>query len=268
MISIPAARVGLSVLSAFVLAFLVLPILAIVPLSFNSSSFLAYPLAGFSLRWYEELIGSSGWTSALRNSVLVATATTALATPLGTLAALGLTRLSSSLKPLLIALLLAPMFVPVIIVAVASYFLYAQLGLAHSVAGLVLGHTVLATPFVVLVVHASLQGFDATLLRAGASLGARPASVVRSVLLPLIAPGMFAAAIFAFTTSFDEIVMAMLLAGVEQKTLPLKMFEGVRDHISPAITAAATLLVLTSIVLLGVVEALRRQRARLFGRPT
>jgi putative spermidine/putrescine transport system permease protein len=263
----PVARGALFVFSALVLAFLVLPILAIVPLSFNSSSFLSYPIAGFSLRWYEELIGSSGWMKAVRNSVLVAAATTALATPLGTLAALGLTRLSSSLKPVLIALLLAPMFVPVIIVAVACYFLYAQLGLAHSMVGLVLAHTVLATPFVVLVVHASLQGFDATLLRAGASLGARPVTVVRRVLLPMIAPGMFAAAIFAFTTSFDEIVVAMLLSGVDQKTLPLKMFEGVRDHISPAITAAATLLVLTSIVLLGVVEVLRRQRARLFGRP-
>ena len=264
----PATRLALYVFSALVLAFLVLPIFAIVPLSFNSSSFLSYPLAGLSLRWYEELIGSSGWMSALRNSVLVAAATTALATPLGTLAALGLTRLGSTLKPVLMALLLAPMFVPVIIVAVASYFLYAQLGLAQSMAGLVLGHTVLATPFVVLVVHASLQGFDATLLRAGASLGARPVIVMRRVLLPMIAPGMFAAAIFAFTTSFDEIVVAMLLAGVEQKTLPLKMFEGVRDHISPAITAAATLLVLTSIVLLGVIEGLRRQRARLLGRST
>ena len=258
---------ALYVFGGLVLAFLVLPILAIVPLSFNSGSFLAYPIAGFSLRWYEELIGSSGWMSSLRNSMVVAAATTALATPLGALAALGLTRLSSSLKPVLIALLLAPMFVPVIIVAVASYFLYARIGLAHTVMGLVLGHTVLATPFVVLVVHASLQGFDATLLRAGASLGARPATVVRRVLLPMIAPGMLAAAIFAFTTSFDEIIVAMLLAGVEQKTLPLKMFEGVRDHISPAITAAATLLVLTSIILLGVVEGLRRQRARLWGRP-
>lgn len=267
LVTSPAVRVVLYGLTALVLAFLVLPILAIVPLSFNSSSFLSYPIPGFSLRWYGELVGSSGWSSALRNSVLVASATTALATPLGTLAALGLTRLSSALKPLLIALLLAPMFVPVIIVAVASYFLYAKLGVAHSFVGLVLGHTVLATPFVVLVVHASLQGFDATLLRAGASLGAPPIAVVRTVLLPMIAPGMFAAAIFAFTTSFDEIVVAMLLAGVEQKTLPLKMFEGVRDHISPAITAAATLLVLTSIVLLGVVEGLRRQRARLWGQP-
>lgn len=259
------ARGGLFALSLLVCAFLVLPIFAIVPLSFNSGSFLSYPLAGVSLRWYEELIGSSGWVSAFRNSLLVATATTALATPLGTLAALGLTRLSSPLKPLLIALLMAPMFVPVIIVAVATYFLYARLGLAQSFLGLILGHTALATPFVVLVVHASLQGFDSSLLRAGSSLGARPVLVITRILLPLIAPGMFAAAVFAFTTSFDEIVVAMLLAGVEQKTLPLQMFDGVRDHISPAITAAATLLVFTSIILLGVVEIMRRRRARLFG---
>jgi putative spermidine/putrescine transport system permease protein len=262
------ARGALYTVSGLVCAFLVLPILAIVPLSFNSGSFLTYPLAGWSLRWYEELIGSSGWMSAFRNSLVVAAATTALATPLGTLAALGLTRLASALKPVLIAMLLAPMFAPVIVVAVATYFLYAKLGLAHSFFGLILGHTALATPFVVLVVHASLQGFDGSLLRAASSLGAPPVAVMRKVLLPLITPGMFAAAIFAFTTSFDEIVVAMLLAGVEQKTLPLKMFDGVREHISPAITAAATLLVLTSVILLGTVELLRRRRARLFGQPS
>lgn len=262
------ARAALYAVSGLVCAFLVLPILAIVPLSFNSGSFLTYPLAGWSLRWYEELIGSSGWMSAFRNSLLVAAVTTALATPLGTLAALGLTRLASALKPVLIAMLLAPMFAPVIVVAVATYFLYAKLGLAHSFIGLILGHTALATPFVVLVVHASLQGFDGSLLRAASSLGAPPIVVMRKVLLPLITPGMFAAAIFAFTTSFDEIVVAMLLAGVEQKTLPLKMFDGVREHISPAITAAATLLVLTSVILLGTVELLRRRRARLFGQPS
>lgn len=261
-------RGGLLALSLLVCAFLVLPIFAIVPLSFNAGSFLTYPLSGVSLRWYEELIGSAGWSSALRNSVLVATATTMLATPLGTLAALGLTRLASPLKHLLIAVLMAPMFVPVIVVAVATYFLYARLGLAPSFLGLILGHTALATPFVVLVVHASLQGFDSSLLRAGASLGARPVLVIARILLPLIAPGMFAAAVFAFTTSFDEIVVAMLLAGVGQKTLPLQMFDGVRDHISVTITAAATLLVSTSILLLGVVEILRRRRARLLGQPS
>ncbi len=251
--------------AAAVLGFLVLPILAVVPLSFNSGSFLSYPLAGFSLRWYEELIGPSGWVSAFRNSLLVALATTALATPLGTLAALGLARLGPALKPVLIALLLAPMFIPAIVVAVAVYFLYAPLGLAHSFVGLVLGHTTLATPFVVIVVHAALQGFDSSLLRAAASLGARPHVVVARVLLPLLAPGVFAAAIFAFTASFDEIVLALLLAGAGNKTLPMLMFDGVRDHLSPAIMAAATVLVVTSIALFGVVELMRRRRAQLMG---
>jgi len=251
--------------SALVVAFLVLPILAIVPLSFNGGSFLSYPLAGVSLRWYEELIGPAGWVSAFRNSLLVALASTALATPLGTLAALGLARVTSAAKPVLIALLLAPMFIPAIIVAVAVYFLYAPLGLAHSFFGLVLGHTTLATPFVVIVVHAALQGFDSSLLRAAASLGARPHVVAMRVLLPLLAPGMFAAAVFAFTTSFDEIVLALLIAGAGHKTLPMLMFDGVRDHLSPAITAAATVLVVTSVALFGFVELMRRRRAQLMG---
>lgn len=263
--SAKATRILLYGFSALVVAFLLLPMLAIVPLSFNAGSFLGYPLAGVSLRWYEELLGPSGWIGAFRNSLLVAAATTALATPLGTLAALGLARVTSKAKPLLVALLLAPMFIPAIIVAVAIYFLYAPLGLAHSFIGLVLGHTTLATPFVVVVVHAALQGFDASLLRAAASLGARPHVVLLRVLLPLLAPGVFAAAIFAFTTSFDEIVLALLLAGAGHKTLPMLMFDGVRDHLSPAIAAAATVLVVTSIALLGLVELMRRRRAQLLG---
>lgn len=260
------SRLLLYTFSAAVCAFLVLPVVAIVPLSFNSAAFLTYPLAGFSLRWYEELAGSSGWLGALRNSLLVAVATTAIATPIGTLAALGLARLTSAMKPLLIAALLAPMFVPAIIVAVAMYYLYAPLGLAQSFIGLVLAHTTLATPFVVLVIHAALQGFDTSLLRAASSLGAHPIVVICRILLPLIAPGVFAAAIFAFTTSFDEIVLALLLAGAGQKTLPLQMFDGIHEQISPAITAAATLLAATSVVLLATVELMRRRRARLLGR--
>jgi len=258
-------RALLGFFCALVLAFLIVPVLAIVPLSFNESSLLSYPLTGFSLRWYQDLFGSSGWMAAFRNSVLIASSTTVLATPLGTLAALGLTRLTSPLKPLIVAALLAPLFMPVIIVAVATYFLYAPLGLANGYLGIVLAHTTLAAPFVVLVVQAALQGFDASLLRAGASLGAPPLSVLWRVLLPLIAPGVFAAAVFAFMTSFDEMVVTMLLAGPRQKTLPLKMFEGVREEISPTITAAATLLVVTSIFLLGVVELMRRRRLRLQG---
>jgi len=255
------ARLALHVFCGLVFAFLLLPVLAIMPLSFNAGSFLSYPLAGISLRWYANLAGSAGWLAAFRNSLLVALAVTALATPLGALAALGLARLTSVFKPLIVAVLLAPMFVPVIIIAVATYFLYAPLGLTNSYLGLVLAHTTLATPFVVLVVRAALRGFDGSVLRAAASLGARPLTVIRRVLLPLIAPSVMTAAVFAFMTSFDEIVVAMFLAGTAHKTLPLQMFDGARDQISPAITAAATLLVVVSVLLLGIVEWLRRRRA-------
>jgi putative spermidine/putrescine transport system permease protein len=258
------ARGTLYAYGAVVLSFLVLPVIAVIPLSFNAGSFLSYPVSGWSLRWYQNLAGGeAGWIGAFQNSLLVATLATAIATPLGTFAALGLARLNSMFKPLIVAVLLAPMFVPAIIIAVATYFVYAPLGLTNSYLGLVLAHATLATPFVVIVVHATLQGFDGSLLRAGASLGAPPILVIRKVLVPIIAPGIFAAAVFAFTTSFDEVVVAMFLAGSAEKTLPLKMFEGARDQISPAIIAAATILALVSITLLGALELIRRRRAPL-----
>ena len=261
-----AGRFGFYALCGLIFAFLVAPLLAIMPLSFNAGSFLTYPLAGYSLRWYEQLIGSQSWLTAFRNSVLVALSVTGLATTLGTLAALALARSSARLKPALVALLLAPMFIPVIVVAVATYYLYAPLGLANSYFGLVLAHTTLAAPLVVIVMHAALRGFDGSLLRAGASLGAAPAMVFFRILLPLLAPGVIASAVLAFVTSFDEIVMALFLAGVGQKTLPLKMYEGVRDEIDPTITAAATVLIVISVGLLTAVEMLRRRRERLYGR--
>lgn len=258
-----AARLGYWALCAAIFAFLVLPIAAIIPLSFNAGSFLSYPLAGLSLRWYQELFASPYWTAAFRNSLIVAVATTALATPLGTLAALGVTRLSPRLRPLVMGVLVAPMIVPVIVLAIGAYFLYAPLRLTDSYLGLVLAHTTLAVPFVVLVVNASLQGFDTGLLRAASSLGATPRYAFLKVLLPMIAPGVAAGAIFAFMTSFDEIVIAIFLAGPEQRTLPLQMFDGVRDQISPTITAAATVLIVTSVILLATVELLRRRGAKL-----
>jgi putative spermidine/putrescine transport system permease protein len=256
------ARWSLYVLCSGVLAFLVLPVIAIVPLSFNGGSLLTYPLAGFSLRWYRALLESPQWTSALRNSVFVATGAATLATPVGTLAALGLARMRTAIKPLIVALLLAPMFTPAIVAAVAIYFLYARLGLVGTYLGLILAHATLAAPFVVLVVHAALQGFDVTLTRAAASLGANRLMVLCRILVPLLAPAVAAGAIFAFMTSFDEIVVTMFLAGPEQRTLPLRMFEGVREQISPTITVAATLLATISAALLGLVELKRRQRER------
>jgi len=256
------ARWLLYLVCAGVLAFLILPVFAIIPLSFNAGTLLTYPLAGFSLRWYRALLHSPQWMSALRNSVLVASGAAALATPVGALAALGLARLRTAIKPLLVALLLAPIFTPAIVVGVATYLLYARLGLVGTYLGLVLAHATLAAPFVVLVVHAALQGFDVTLTRAAASLGASPLMVFHRVLIPLLAPGVAAGAIFAFMTSFDEIVVTLFLAGTEQRTLPLQMFAGVREQISPIITVAATLLATASAVLLGLVEVKRRQREK------
>jgi putative spermidine/putrescine transport system permease protein len=162
-----------------------------------------------------------------------------------------------------VALISAPLVVPVVVVAVAFYFLFAPLGLVNSPVGLVVAHTALALPFVVIVVHAALTGLDFGLLRAAASLGAPPLTMIVRILVPLIGPGIAAGAVFAFMTSFDETTIALFIAGPEQRTLPIQMFEGVREEISPAIAAAATLLVVASTLLLGTAELLRRRGERM-----
>lgn len=257
------AHTALRLFAALVLAFLVVPILAIVPLSFSAGSFLHYPLPGFSLRWYAEFFTSSFWLPALWNSVIVAAGATSLATVLGTLAALGLWRARFPGRGLVMAVLVSPMVVPVIIVGVGVYFAFAPLGLTNSYLGLIAAHTALAAPFVVVTVFATLSGFDVTLLRAAASLGANPVVAFRRVTLPLILPGVVSGGIFAFATSFDEVVVALFVAGPGQRTLPRQMFSGINDNISLTITAAAVMLVALSVALMLAVEALRRRSERL-----
>jgi putative spermidine/putrescine transport system permease protein len=260
-----ARHYALWALTLLVLAFLILPILIIVPLSFSSGTFLTFPLPGVSLRWYAEFFTSATWQLALRNSLIVASATTVLATALGTLTALGLTRARLPGQTLLMGLIVSPMVVPVVIVAVGVYFAYAPFGLTGSLLGLTLAHTALAVPFVVITVSATLQGFDPNHARAGASLGASPIIVFRRIVLPLILPGVVSGALFAFVTSFDEVVVALFLTGPGERTLPRQMFGGMRENISPVIAAAASLLILISIVLLTTVELLRRRNERLRG---
>ena len=254
---------GLSVWSAMVLLFLVTPILAVVPLSFSSGSMLTYPLPGLSMRWYASVLESDRWLPALGHSLMIGIAATILATVLGTLAALGLGRLPKAIRGLVMAVLLSPMIVPSIIAGVGIYFFFAPLGLTGSFLGLILAHTALAVPFVVVTVGASLAGFDTNLMRAGASLGAAPVDAFRRVMLPLILPGVASGAVFAFTTSFDEVVVALFLAGPQQRTLPREMFIGIREQISPEITALATMLIIVSTALLLTMEALRRRGERL-----
>jgi putative spermidine/putrescine transport system permease protein len=262
----PVERVvhhGARLATVAVVAFLLVPIVVIFPLSFTSGTLLIYPLRGLSLRWYADFFTNPLWVDATRNSLLVAVATTALATGLGTLAALGLHRGRSRLKPLVMGILVAPLAVPIIVAAVAIFYFYAWVGLARTYAGLVLAHTTLALPFVVVTVAATLQGFDPNLARSAASLGASPLQVLLRVTLPLIAPGVVSGALFAFVTSFDELVVVLFLASPQQHTLPRQIWSGVTENISPTITAAAVVLILVSVALMAAVEALRRRGERL-----
>lgn len=244
-----------------VMAFLVLPILAVLPISLSAGSFLSYPLPGLSLQWYEKVFRPEPWMSALKNSLAIGGLTTLLATVLGTLAAIGLAKRIRFGKSLLLSLVLSPMIVPPIVYAVAIYFFFARFGLNATYLGMVIAHTVLALPFVVVPVLATLSTFDQTLVRAGASLGASPLRVFRHVTLPNILPGVLTGAVFAFATSFDEVIVAIFVAGAEQQTLPRQMIEGIRDSIDPSILAISTVLIVFALLMMAASLRLSRGRA-------
>jgi putative spermidine/putrescine transport system permease protein len=239
-------RALLATVAALVMAFLLLPLMAVVPVAFSSGELLVLPPQGFSTRWFETFLSDPRWTSAARNSFIVAFGTVAAALPLGTLGALSLWL---RLRPALLALFLLPMAVPAIIAAVALYFAFSAIGIGSSLAGLVLAHTILAVPFVVVAVLASLRGIDPSLLRAAESLGAPPATALARAILPLASPGMLAGAVFAFAISFDEVLVALFVAAPGQVTLTRQMFSGLRESINPTVFAAATLVLAVCLVL-------------------
>ncbi|PIW07529.1 MAG: polyamine ABC transporter permease [Comamonadaceae bacterium CG17_big_fil_post_rev_8_21_14_2_50_60_13] len=243
-----------------VLLFLLLPILAIVPLSFSDSTFLSYPVPAWSLRWYENLFTSEAWARATRNSFIVAPLATILATILGTMAAVGLARVNFFGKGLLMSLLIAPMVVPIVVVAVSTYIFFARIGLNDTYLGLVLVHAALGAPFVLTTVLATLQSFNDNLVRASLSLGANPLMTFFRITLPIIAPGVISGALFAFATSFDEVVVTLFIAGPTQVTLPRQMFTGIRENINPTIAAVATLLIIFTTTLMLALEWLRGRR--------
>ena len=257
-----AAHLAVRVFAGLVFIYLVAPVFVVVPLSFTSSQLLVFPLPGYSLQWYQDFFTNPLWTGALANSLFVGTIVMVVATTLGTLAALGLHGSRARWKALVLGVLVTPLAVPVVIVAVAIFYYFASLALVGTYIGLIMAHTVLALPFVVITVSATLQGFDPNLTRAAASLGAAPAYAFRTVTLPIIAPGLVSGALFAFVTSFDEIVVALFLASPQQRTLPRQIFSGVSENISPTITAAAVVLLLVSVVLMGAMEFLRRRGER------
>lgn len=244
-----------------VLAFLIAPVLAIIPLSFNAGSYFSYPMSGYSLRWYEKALLDPDWQRAFLNSLGIGAMATLVATILGTLAALGLSRPSFPWRSVIMPLLISPMIIPVVVVAVGFYLVFAPLGLTNSYPGVVLAHAALGTPFVVITVTASLLSFDRNLLRAAAGLGAAPWTAFRRVTLPLVSPGVATGAIFAFATSFDEVVVILFIGGPAQRTVPRQMWSGIREAIDPSILAIATLLTVFAIALFVTINWLRGRTA-------
>jgi len=254
-----AGQAALWAITALVLLFLVAPSLVVIPMSFSAAELLSFPPPAYSLRWYREFVARPEWRLAAWNSVLVAVLVTALATALGTLAALGLVRGRVPARRLVTAVFLMPLIVPAIVTAVAVYGLYARLRLTGTVPGMVLAHTVLALPFVVINVSAVLQGLDPRLEHAARSLGASGARTFWLVTLPLIRPGVLAGALFAFITSFDELVVALFVSGIEAVTLPVQMWSGIRFEINPTVAAVSTLLIVLSGSVLLLTGAARRR---------
>lgn len=252
----------LGLASVLVLAFLVLPVLVVVPMSFSSARFLSFPPPGFSLKWYENFFGREAWTGAAWLSLWVGLAVTTLSVVLGTPAAIGLMRGRFPGKRLAHALILSPIVAPGIIVAIGVYYAYAGFGLVGNPAAIVVAHTCLATPFVVINVSVSLAGVDPRLEQAAQNLGATPWGVFRQVTLPLIQPGLLAGAIFAFVTSFDELLVALFLSGSTAVTLPRRMWEQIRFSIDPTLAAASSLLILLTTLLMLSAELLRRRAER------
>jgi putative spermidine/putrescine transport system permease protein len=263
---------GFRVICGIIFVFLITPIIVIIPLSFNAQNFftftkemLQFDPAGYSLKHYRDFFTNSEWTSAVWNSLRIAPVATLFSVSLGTLAAIGLSQSHVPGKRAIMAILISPMIVPLIISATGMYFFYSKIGIVGTYWGVVLAHSALGIPFVIITVTATLVGFDKSLTRAAANMGANPVTTFFKIQMPLILPGVISGGLFAFITSFDEVVVVLFIGSAELQTLPWQMFTGLREQISPTILAAATVLVGISIVLLTVVEMLRRRSERLRG---
>jgi putative spermidine/putrescine transport system permease protein len=254
-------RVAQAAFGTTVVLFLLLPIIAILPLAFTSSVFLNYPIEAYSLRWFGELATADVWRLSIFNSLVIGSGATLLSTLLGTLAALGMRGSALPFAGLLRTVFLLPMVVPAVVLGVGMQIFLVRLGLASTYSGVIVAHAVLCVPFVVVSVSAALQGIDPSIERAASSLGAPPVTVFRRVTLPLAIPGVVSGAVFAFATSLDEVVITLFVAGPNQRTLARQMFSSIRENISPTVAAAALLLIVGTLCLAGLGGLLRwRQR--------
>jgi len=256
----PAPQSVAQIFGAAVLAFLVMPIFAVVPASVNEASFIKIPPETLSLKWYGAFLEDRGWMVSLFNSLRVALLTTAIALFIGTLAALGVERLPKRARPFVIGAVLSPLIVPVIMISIALYYVTRSIGLYGTVPGLALGHALLCVPFVLLNVSVSLQRLDPNLARAASGLGARPTYVFRTLTLPAIWPGLASGGVFAFVLSFDEVVISLFIAGYGAKTLPVKLWEQIRVEFTPVAAVASTVILAFTVLLFIVTRISARKR--------
>lgn len=249
------------IMTILVVIFLILPIFIVIPISFSSAHFLTFPPPGFSMQWYNHFFSNSEWTEALIKSLEVGALTTVLSLVLGTMTSLGLVKGKIPGKGMLQNIFLMPMVVPTIIIAIAVYGFQSKTGLIGTTLGLVTAHTIMATPFVIVTTLSSLRGIDPNLEYAASSLGANPIRTFFRVTLPVIKPAMAAAALFAFVTSFDELVVTLFISGVNVTTLPKKMWDGVRTQIDPTIAAVSSILIvsITAILLINQFVSMSRK---------
>jgi mannopine transport system permease protein len=256
---------GSFILNGFVgliLIFLLLPTLIVIPMSVGEAAFIEFPPRGFTLKWYRAFLGDADWMNAAWFSLKIAFATTIASTVIGTMASLALVRGKLPGASAIQALTLAPLVVPHIVLAVALYLVFAPLGLTGNFVGFTLAHTMLSVPYVVLTVTASLQRLDPNLELAALNCGASRLQAFVHIVLPNIAPGVAAGAVFAFLASFDEATVAFFISGVEGKAITRKLFEDIDYNLTPVIAAASTIIVLVSLTMMGGVEWLRASKER------
>ena len=255
-------RVLLGLFCLLVAVLLLAPTLVVIPMSFNGNKSLAFPPVGFSWQWYDNFFTNPDWTTSFTNSLMIALIVAVVATVVGTLAAFGVSRAAARTGGLLRALLITPMVVPGVVLAIGIYAVYLDTHLVGTVTGFVLAHTMLAIPFVLIAVQASLEVFDRRLETAAASLGAGRLTVFRTVTLPLILPGVLSGALFAFITSFDEIIVALFITSPYLKTLPVQIYSSITRDADPTVAAVGTLLFLATslIIIAGLLFGMRRGR--------
>ncbi|TXH33573.1 MAG: ABC transporter permease [Rhodospirillaceae bacterium] len=242
--------------------YLIVPTLLVIPMSFSGSRFLSFPPETWSLRWYKAYFSSAEWRAATWVSLQAAVCTTIVATITGTLAAYGLHCSRLRITKLLSVLLVLPMIIPVILIAVGVFMLFAPMQLNSSLTGIVLSHSVLAIPLVLITVTAGLRNFDLNQEQVARSLGASRPKAFLTVTLPQIKNSVLSAALLSFVVSLDEVVVALLIAGGDVATIPRRMFLALRDEIDPTIASISTILILLSILLLGLSQFLDRKRSK------